>query len=133
MRRQQFRWASLAVELAIVPENPPFVEWYAPLRGEIGGYARPLRHAVMQRNHARHLPFESLHPLRKGIAQAFDDLEQRQVNVAKLAAKEVRTAVACDQAFEIAEIFRHAALPETRTAALGFRALLLVIERARNR
>src|SRR4051794_14140139 len=105
-------------------ENPPFVEWYAPLRGEIGRDMRALRHAVMQRNHPRHFLFESLHPLRKGVAQAFDDLEQRQVNVAKPAAEQIRTAAARDHVFEIAEIFRHAALPEIRAAALGFRALL---------
>src|SRR5215204_5396635 len=125
--------AALTIELAIMPENSPFVEWYPAFRGEIGRDPRPLRHTVAQRNHARHFLFEPLHPFRKGVAEAFNHLEQRKVDIAEPAAKEIRTTTARDHLLEIAKIFRHATFPEISRAALSLRALLLVIEHARDR
>src|SRR5215204_1623103 len=133
MRRQWFRWPALTIELAIMPENSPFIERDAAFRGEIGGDPRAFRHTIAQRNHARHFLFEPLHPLRKGVAQAFDDLEQREVDIAEPATKEIRTTTARDHLLEIAKIFRHATFPEISRAALSLRTLLLVIERARDR
>src|SRR5882757_8391616 len=102
----------LPIQLLEMPINPPLAERDAALRGQIGPDARPLRHAFVQRDHARHLLLEALHPLREGVAQALDDLEQAEVHVAEPPAEQPGPAAALDHALEIAEEFRHAIFPE---------------------
>src|SRR6516162_11755582 len=104
--------SSSSVELLEVPIDPPLAERDAPLRGEIGGNARPRGDPLVQRDEARHLLLEPLHPLRKGVAQPFHDLEQREVDVAEPAAEHVAPLAPRQQALEIAQNLRHAIAPE---------------------
>src|SRR5215475_1870152 len=98
--------ARLSIQLLEIAVNAPLAERDAPLRGEIGGNPRPLGHAVVQRDDARHLALEPLHPSGKGVAQALDDLEQREVRIGELAADEIGAAAVGEYAFEIAQEFR---------------------------
>src|SRR5262245_32446443 len=104
--RQLRRSPGLAVELLEIAVNAPLAERDAPLRGEIGGDPRPLGHAVVQRDDARHLALEPLHPSGEGVAQALDDLEQREVRIGELAADEIGAAAVGEYALEIAQEFR---------------------------
>ena len=54
-----------SVELLEVPIDPPLVERDAPLRGEIGGNARPRGDPLVQRDEARHLLLEPLHHVQR--------------------------------------------------------------------
>src|SRR5499427_2094225 len=123
----------LSIKLLEIAVNPPLAERDAPLRGEIGGNPRPLGDAVVQRDDARHLALEPLHPAGEGVAQALDDLEQREVRIGELAADEIRAAAAGEHALEIAQEFRQAIAPEIFRGELRRRALLLVIEIAGDR
>src|SRR5438067_8961739 len=119
---------TLFIQLLEVAVDAPLAERDTPRRGKIGGDARALGDAVTQRENPRHLPFEALHALGKRVAQTFDDLEQREVDIAEPAAEQVRAARRGQNALEIAQIFRNAVAPEVGAAALGGRALLLVIK-----
>jgi hypothetical protein len=68
---------ALPIKLGIVTENPLLVEWDAAIAVKIGAKARTLRDRLMQSRQARNVSEYSLHPSRKSIDQAFDDLEQR--------------------------------------------------------
>src|SRR5438876_9516947 len=52
----------LSIELLEIAVNAPLAERDAPRRGEIGGNPRPPGDAVVQRDDARHLALEPLHP-----------------------------------------------------------------------
>src|SRR6516165_8579007 len=123
----------LSIELLEIAVKAPLAERDAPRRGEIGGNARPLGDAVVQRDDARHLALEPLHPLGEGVTQALDDLEQRQVRIGELAADEIGAAAVCEHALEIAQEFRQAVAPEIFGGELCRRALLFVIEVAGDR
>src|SRR5712691_2880259 len=123
----------LPIQLLEITVNPPLAESDASLGGEIGGDAGTGGDAVAQRDDARNSPFESLHAVGEGVAQALHDLEQGEVDVAEPAAEELGPAALADHALEIAQEFRHAIAPEVRGAALRGRALLFVIEPARDR
>src|SRR5215471_11314797 len=123
----------LAVQLLEVAVNAPLAERDAPPRGEIGGNPRPLGDAVVQRDDARHLALEPLHPLGESVTQALDDLEQREIRIAELAADEIGAAAVSQHALEIAQEFRQAMAPEIFRGELRRRALLLVIEVAGDR
>src|SRR5262245_17944457 len=92
------RKTALAVELLEIAVDAPLAEWDAARRGEIGGDARPLRDALGERDHARHLALEPFHPLGKGVAQALDDLEQRKIDIAELAAENIGATALFDHA-----------------------------------
>src|SRR6476619_2376781 len=81
----------------------------------------------------RHLLLEPLHVLGEGVAQALDDLEQREVDVAQPAADKVLAAVLLQHALEVVEEFRHPIAPEILAAPPRRRALLLEIEPAGDR
>src|SRR5687768_2494304 len=83
-----------SVERLVIPPDAPLAERNAPLRCEIGRDARTLCHAVVQRDHARDLLLEALHAFRKTIAQAGDDLEQAEIDIAELAAEQEIAAAA---------------------------------------
>ena len=70
---------------------------------------------------------------RKGVTQARDDLEQRQVCIGEVVADEIRTAALLHHALEIAQEFRQPIAPEVFRGDLGGGALLFVIEIAGNR
>src|SRR5262245_25994749 len=127
------RGRGLAVELLEIAVNAPLAERDAPLRGEIGGNPRPLGHAVVQRDDARHLALEPLQPSGEGVAQALDDLEQREVRIGELAADEIGAAAVGEYALEIAQEFRQAIAPEILRRELRRGALLFVIEIAGDR
>jgi hypothetical protein len=82
---------------------------------------------------SREFALERLHAFRKGIAQSLDDLEQRQVDIGQAAAGDVSPAIGRQQVLEIAEIFRHAFLPEFIGAFLRRRLLILVVQRGAER
>src|SRR6185437_4069011 len=71
--------------------------------------------------------------LGKCVAQTFDDLKQRQVNVSEPSPDHILAAVVLEHAFEIAQKLRRAMAPEIGRAPLRRRLLLLVIEPAGNR
>ena len=70
----------------------------------------------------------SLHPLWKCIAQAVDDLEQREVDIADPAAGDPGAAAFAEQAFEIAGKFRNPLVPKFFRTFFGRSFLILVIE-----
>src|SRR5215211_3998951 len=122
-----------AIQLLEVAVDAPLAERDPPFRGEIRGNARTLPHALVQRDHPRHAALEPLHALGKGVAQALDDLEQRQVDIAEAAAEQVVAAALRQHALEVAQELRHAILPEIGRAALRGRNLFLVVEPAGDR
>ena len=102
-------------------------------RRQIGLDARARGHLVTQRDDARHFALDLLHRLREGVAQALDQLEQRQVHITELTAEHVRPAALLQHGLEIAEIFRRAVLEEIFGEAFGLRLGILVIELAAER
>src|SRR6185437_785296 len=121
------------VEFLEIAINAPLAERDAPLRREICGDARPLGDAIVQRHEQRNPFLETLHALGKCVAQTFDDLKQRQVNVSEPSPDHILAAVVLEHAFEIAQKLRRAIAPEIGRAPLRRRLLLLVIEPAGNR
>ena len=75
----------------------------------------------------------TLHGRRKRIAQAGDQLKERQIDVGQLAPGHKSPAAFLEHGLEIAEIFRRAFGQETFGEALGFRFLVLVIKPATDR
>src|SRR5215469_582342 len=130
--RQDCRQAS-SIELFEIAIDAPLTERNAPRRCQISGYPRPSRDPVMQRDETGNLPFEALHAPGEGVAQPFDALKQRQVDIAEAPTKDESAAVLCQNPFEIAEIFRHAVAPEILASPPCRRALLFEIEPARDR
>src|SRR5215470_19337289 len=107
-----FRSTHLPVELLEISVDALLAERDAALRGEISGDPRPPGDAAVQRDQARHLALEPPHALRKGVAQALDDLEQRKVDVAEPAAEDIGAAALAEHALEVAQEFRHPIAPE---------------------
>src|SRR5579862_7151684 len=85
-------WTSLVqfLEIAI---DAPLAERNAPLRCQVGFDARALRDSVAQRDQPRHFLLKAFHAFGEGIAQTLDDLEHRQIDVARPAADHVSAAV----------------------------------------
>src|ERR1700730_11042384 len=123
----------LSIKRLVVPIDAPLAERDAPLRGKVGGDARALLHAVVQRDHARYLLREALHALGERIVQTLDDLEQAEIDVGQLASEQIIAAAARQHGLEIAEDFRRAITPEVPGAPLGGWDLLLEIEPTRHR
>src|SRR6267142_65485 len=103
---------SSKVQLLVAAEDAFLVEGDAAVAREIGLDVGPRGDAVMQIDHARYLALERLHALWKCVAQALDDLEQREIGVSRPAAGEIGPAIVLQQPLEIAQIFRHAVVPE---------------------
>src|SRR5262249_55033768 len=117
-----------SIQLLVAPEDALLIEGNAAVAGEIGLDVRPRGDAVVQFDQPRHLAFKRLHVCWKSVAQAGDKLEQREVDIGRLAPGHVGGAALLHQPLEIAEILWHALLPEFLRALLGGRALVLVIE-----
>src|SRR4051794_30549174 len=111
-----------------MPENAILVEGDAALARKIGLDVRTRGDPVVQLVQSGDIALKVLHPFREGVAQSLDDLKQREIDIADPAAGEPAAAVAREQPFEIAEIFRDARLPEFVGALLSGRALVLVIK-----
>ena len=84
----------LRIQRLVAPEDAVFVEGNAAVAGEIGLDVRPRGDAVVQIDQARDLALERLHAFWKGVAQPFDDLEQRQIDIGQPAAGEIGAAIA---------------------------------------
>src|SRR5690348_18344722 len=93
---------ALAVEFRVVPENALVVEGNAPIRREISRNAWTLLHALCERDQPGNLPLEPFHAIGERVAQAGDQLEQRQVDVAQPPAEHMVSAVFLQHALEIA-------------------------------
>src|SRR6202040_2941689 len=87
----------------------------------------------MQPDEPGNLSFEAFHAFGEGVAQAFDDLKQRQIDIAEAAADDDFAAILFQHALEKAEIFRYAVAPEILGSPPRGRALLLEIQPARDR
>src|SRR6516162_2350709 len=109
------------IEFLVVAENAALVEGDSAVAFEIGLDVRPLRDPVVQIGEAGNFLLEGLHPLWKRIAQSLDDLKQREIGVTEPSAGEIAAAGLVEHVFEIAEIFRHALIPELLGAFLGGR------------
>src|SRR6202040_1055411 len=87
----------------------------------------------MQPDEPGNLSFEAFHAFGESVAQAFDDLKQRQIDITEAAADDDSAAILFQHALEIAEIFRYSVAPEILGSPPRGRALLLEIEPARDR
>src|SRR3954454_12769633 len=118
-----------------MPENTLLVEGDAPLRLEIRVYTWLGGDAIVQRDHPREVSLEPRHCSGKGVAQAGNNLEQRQVAITHPVPDEMPIAlrVAFENPLEIAEIFRDPVRDEIGGAAARFDLLVLVIEARRDR
>ena len=116
-------------------EDAVLVEGDALLAREIGLDPRPGRDSVTERDDARNLRKLALHRLRKGVGEALDHLEERQVGRRKSRADQMRLAlrVALKDRLEPVEEFRNAALAEQLRPAERLRLLVLVVEVAAER
>src|SRR6267143_4916324 len=125
--------ADLHIQRLILPEDAVLVEGDAAVAGEIGLDIGSRGDAVVQIDQAGNPALEGFHALGKCIAQAFDDLEQREINISDPAAGEIGAAIAVQQLLEIAEIFWRPLLPEFVGALFRRLTLILVIQRGAER
>src|SRR3954471_17195892 len=123
-----FGIGTLGVEILEVAIDAPLAERDAAVRDQIGGDPRALGDAVVQRDNPRHLALEPFHPLGESVAQALDDLEQREVDIAELAAEHIGATALVEDALEIMQELGQAIAPEILGRQLGGGALLLVVE-----
>src|SRR5208283_1835365 len=109
---------------------PLLVECEAAAAVQIGADSRTLRNSLMQSLHARNLGKTCLRPSRKGVKQALDDLEERQIGIAYSLADEVLIAlwITRQYALKPVEVLWDSLLPIMLCATQCFRFLLLVIE-----
>src|ERR1700749_4046818 len=123
----------LRIQFLEVAINPPLAEWNPAVGGEIGLDTRPLGDVIAQRNQSRNLPFKSLHAFWEGIAQALDNFEDREIDIAQSAADHISTAVVLEHTLEVTEEFRYAIAPEILRAPPRGRLLLFVVQPSGNR
>src|SRR5262249_1049001 len=88
---------------------------------------------IVQGDESGNRSLESLHTLWERIAQAFDDLKQRQIDIAKAASEDEPAAILFEHAFKIAEELRDAVAPEVPASPPRGRALLLEVKPTRDR
>jgi hypothetical protein len=119
---------SLNIQRLVPPENPSSLN---AIRRSLARYVLMFGRAATRSRSStgREFALERLHAFRKGVAQSLHDLEQRQVDIGQAAAGDVSPAIGRQQVLEIAEIFRHASLPEFIGAFLRRRLLVLVVQR----
>ena len=103
-------------------------------RREISGDPGSRRNPIVQRHRARILGFQFCHPPRKGVAQAGDHLEHRQVDVGNRLAEEITAAFrsALEDSLEVIEKLWQAVVFEVSGALLRF-TLLALRSRGRRR
>src|SRR6201996_3269466 len=94
------------IQFLVMPENPIRIERNPALAREIRLDVRSRGDAVAQIDQAWDLALERLHSFRERIAQAFDELEHREVDIGQPPPGDIGAAVLLEQPFEIAEIFR---------------------------
>src|SRR6476660_2499695 len=69
------------IELGLVVKDSHLIEGLPPFGLEVGCDLRALRDAIMQRDHEWEVRLEARHRIGKGVAQALDDVECREVHV----------------------------------------------------
>src|ERR1700760_4513176 len=119
----------LAVQFLVAGEDAVFVERDAAFAVEIGLDVGPTGDAAVQLHQFGNVALERLHPLGKRVTQAIDDLEQRQIDVAKLASRQKAAGACFQQTLEIAEIFWNALVPELVRTLFRLPLLDLIILR----
>ncbi len=75
----------LQVKRLVVAEDAVFVEGYSPFAAQIGFDVWSQRNAIVHIHKRGDFPFECLHPFGKSVAQSFDDLKQRQIDIGRSA------------------------------------------------
>src|SRR5215831_10859226 len=124
----------LSLSAAPLPAVAPQVHASnAPRRCQVGGYSWTFGDPVVQRDQTGNFPFEAFHVLGKRVAQACDNLKQRQVDIAQAAADQESAAIVFQHTLEIAEEFWHAVAPKVLAAPARGRPLLLKIKPTRDR
>src|SRR5438094_7707227 len=114
-----------AIELGVAAEDALLVERDAALGAKIGGKARTLHHALVERDEPWILGLERAHRARKGVAQAFDHLEERELHVTE--------GLSALQALEVIHVLRQPVLAEILRPAPRLRLLILVVKPAGDR
>ena len=87
-------------------KDPFLIEGQAPYGGEIRGEPGAPSDSVVQRDHSALFAFLLGHRVGKGVAQPFDHLEQRQIDVGNLIADENAAAVARQDLLKITQELR---------------------------
>jgi hypothetical protein len=64
------------IQFGVIPEDARLVEWYAALALQVGRHTLVLRHALMQRHHARRLLRGAPGRFGESVEQAFYQLKQ---------------------------------------------------------
>ena len=84
----------------------------------------------MERDRSRILRFKVLHCARESIAQPFDHLKEREIDIGNLLAQNVFASfpMVLQYSLEIVEKLRHALRGEVGGAALGFGLLIFIIK-----
>ncbi len=115
-----------------MPKDALLVERQAPRRLEVSGNPAASRNAIVQRDQSRVCGLQSRHRARKGIAQAGDHLEHRQIDVGNLFAHEIvgPFRIAIEYLLEVIKELWQPFGPEIPGAPLRFRLLLLIVEAA---
>src|ERR1700740_544883 len=100
------------IQLFVIPENTLIVELDPALAIQIRLDLRPRGDAVAQTDQSRNFLLECFHPVRKGVAKSFHELEQREIDIGDPSPRDIAAAVLLQEVLEIAEIFRHALVPK---------------------
>ena len=119
---------SAVIQLRIAAENPLLVERNAPFAAQIRRHLGQRGHPIMQMHDRRRLREGFGGSQGEGIAQPFDQLEQRQVGVTQLAADQVPGArrVVLNDVFKPLQKLGHAGAAKLLRAAPGFGLLVFV-------
>ena len=121
------------VELGVATKDAVFAVRHPALRGEVGREARPRGDAIVEGEEAGSLLRPPLHRPRKRVAQAGDDLEEREIDVAGRSPDGVRAPVSFERALEVRQKLGEPLAQKRPRAEDRFRTLLLVEETARDR
>ena len=114
-------------------KDPLLIEGQAPLGRKIRSEPGARCDSVVQRDHSSMFAFLLGQRAWKGIAQSFDHLEERQIDVGNRVADENAAAVALQHLLKVIQKLRQTFGCEILRAALGFALLLLVIQAAGDR
>src|ERR1041385_2771212 len=123
------------LQLEIISKNSFLVKRDPPRRIEVAGNPRASRHSIPEREDTGIFFFEFFHRFRKSIAQPFDHLEQRKVDVGKLTSEKKLASfrVALQDSFKVIEELGHALGGKVRGAPFGFALLIFVVKAAGDR
>src|SRR5262249_9243712 len=95
----------LSIELWVVTEDAHLVECDPSRRGEIGLHARPLCDSVPYSDKSGYFRLHVLHRAGESVAQPFDHLENREIDISNFAPGQIRSSTLPQHEFKIAKIF----------------------------